>query len=365
MSLILINTSNLHVGGGVQVAVSFIDELSRSNHNLKLYDLWVSKEVYENLLKINTDLNFFNSFKIINLRGINSLFSIKLFFNILFKYKTVFTLFGPLYVLFKPKHHVLGFAMPSVIYSQIALNLDKNLVNRYFSFLKIKVQEFFFSKSDVIIVELEHVKKALESHVKFRNKRIHIVHNCFSHVFLDPQKWIDLNFPRTGGLNIGYLGRNYPHKNLVILPKVLHLLRNEYNFNVNFYVTLTENEWQSCSFDFRESIINVGSLSLAQCPSYFKELDGIILPSLLECFSATPLEALIMGKPIFLSNRQFNRDVIGDFGIYFEPLDVFDISNSIYNYFTSGNYINCSKEYASSFSNARNRMEEYIKILNT
>jgi glycosyltransferase involved in cell wall biosynthesis len=365
MSLILINTSNLHVGGGVQVAVSFIDELSRSNHNLKLYDLWVSEEVYQNLLKINTDLKKFNSFEVINLQGIYSLFSIKLLYYILFKYKTVFTLFGPLYVMFKPKYHVLGFAMPSVIYSQTALDLEKNLLNRYLSFLKIKVQEFFFSKSDVIIVELEHVKIALESQLKFRNIPIRIVHNCFSNVFLDPQKWLDLNFPRQSGINIGYLGRNYPHKNLVILPEVLNILRYKFKINVNFYVTLTESEWKSCSFDFRKSIINVGSLSLAQCPSYFKELDGIILPSLLECFSATPLEALIMGKPIFLSDRQFNKDVIGDYGIYFDPLDVFDISNSIYNYFSSNSYNNSSKEYASSFSNARDRMEEYIKILNT
>ena len=76
IKIILINTSNLHVGGGVQVAVSFIDELSRSNHNLKLYDLWVSEEVYQNLLKINTDLKKFNSFEVINLQGISSLFSI-------------------------------------------------------------------------------------------------------------------------------------------------------------------------------------------------------------------------------------------------------------------------------------------------
>ena len=64
-------------------------------------------------------------------------------------------------------------------------------------------------------------------------------------------------------------------------------------------------------------------MSLAQCPSYFKELDGIILPSLLECFSATPLEALIMGKPIFLSDRQFNKDVVGDFYFYFVFFVVF------------------------------------------
>jgi glycosyltransferase involved in cell wall biosynthesis len=225
--------------------------------------------------------------------------------------------------------------------------------------------EFFFSKSDIIIVELDHVKNALESHSKFRSKPIHIVHNCFSNIFLDPTKWIFLNFPKSSGINIGYLGRNYPHKNLIILPEVLYILRNEFKLNVNFYVTLTESEWETCSLNFKKSINNVGSLSLPQCPSYFKELDGVILPSLLECFSATPLEALIMGKPIFLSDRQFNKDVIGDFGIYFDPLDVLDIANSINNYFTSGKYNNSSKEYACSFSNARNRMEEYIKILNT
>ena len=67
MSKILIITSNLHVGGGVQVAVSFIDELSKSDYNLKLYDLWISTEIFDNLIEICTDLSGFNSYKIINL----------------------------------------------------------------------------------------------------------------------------------------------------------------------------------------------------------------------------------------------------------------------------------------------------------
>jgi hypothetical protein len=369
MSKILINTSNLHVGGGVQVAVSFIDELSKSKHNLNLYDLWLSTEIYDNLIEINSDLSHFNSIKIINYYGIMSLFSLNLIYKILFVYKTVFTLFGPMYVFVKPHKHIMGFAQPSIIYPEIAINLQRNKFIQWILLFKLKLQEYFFTKVDFLIVELEHVKINLLQKKRFQNIPIFIVHNCFSNIFLKPELWQPLYFPKSNSLNIGYLGRNYLHKNLNILPEVLFILKNKFKLNINFYVTLTDEEWNSSSSVFKENIINIGKLSVAQCPSYLSELDGVIFPSLLECFSATPLEGLIMGKPVFLSDRYFNTDVAMDFGFYFDPLNPLDIANVISNYFiNSDSYkskIDTVKSYALNFSNSRGRMEEYIKILNT
>lgn len=369
MSRILINTSNLHVGGGVQVAVSFLDELTKSDNNLDLYDVWVSTEVNDNLLAINTDLSNFNSVKIINFYGVMSIFSPFLIYNILFVYKIVFTLFGPLYVLVKPHKHVMGFAQPSIIYPDIAINLYKNKFIKFKIYFKFKLQEYFFTKVDYLIVELEHVRSSLLEKKMFRNLSIFVVHNCFSNIFLTPKKWQLFNLPKSNSIKIGYLGRNYPHKNLNVLPDVLFVLKNTFNLDVHFYVTLTDQEWDSCSNIFRENIINVGKLTVAQCPSYLGELDAVILPSLLECFSATPLEALIMGKPVFLSNRNFNKDVVRDYGFYFDPSNPCDIAKVISDYFCGSDSYNSKidliKSYAFSFSNSSTRMKKYVNILNT
>ncbi len=369
MNKILINTSNLHVGGGVQVAVSFINELSNSGTNLKIYDIWLSSEVFKNLIEIGCNLSNFNSFKIINFYGIRSLFSINLLYNVIFVYNTVFTVFGPLYSFVKPKKHVMGFAQPSIIYPDIAINLYSNKLIQFKLFFKLKIQELFFSKVDHLIVELEHVRAKLLLKKRFNNITVSVVHNCFSNVFLNPEQWQIFSLPNSNRVKIGYLGRNYLHKNLEILPEVLFLLRDNYNMDVDFYVTLTDFEWESSSVIFRKSIINVGKLSIAQCPSYISQLDGVIFPSLLECFSATPLEALVMGKPVFLSNRHFNSDVVLDFGFYFDPLNPFQIAEVISNYFLGFNDIKHNsdnfKMHALNFSNSKSRMQEYIKILNT
>jgi hypothetical protein len=368
MKNILINTSNLHVGGGVQVAVSFIDELSKSSYNLKKIDLWISTEVFENLIIINTNLSSFKSFKVINFKGIESFFSPFLFFNFLFIQRTVFTLFGPFYVLIKPSNHIMGFALPSLIYPETALSLLPNYFNKLKFILKRYIQFYFFSKVDCLVVELEHVKTELQKYKLFKKLPIYVVYNCFSNVFLTPEKWEYLFFPLTKKIKIGYLGRNYNHKNLNILPEVYTILKIKYNLNIEFYVTLTSIEWESTTTHFKKCITNIGNLNVSQCPTYYSKLDGVIFPSLLECFSVTPLEALIMGKPIFLADRHFNYDVIKNHGYYFDPLNPNNIADVIYNYFINKHNVNMeiesTKSYALNFSNAQNRMKEYIKILN-
>jgi len=368
MSKILINASNLFVGGGVQVAVSFIDELSKSSHNLEIYDIWVSSEVFDNLTKINTDLSKFNRLNILNLTGFKSLFSLKVIYFVLFKYKTVFTIFGPFYIFIKPYNHILGFARPLIINPDTTYSICTNNVEKVITFIKLKIQEFFFTKADLIVVELDHVRNALLLKKKFLKIPILVVHNTFSNIFLIPNKWDNFILPKSNAIKIGYLGRNYPHKNLNILPEVLYILRTKFGLDVNFYVTLTDDEFSSTTPIFRDNIINLGKLSVSQCPPYLRFLDGVISPSLLECFSVTPLEALIMGKPIFLSNKHFNLDVTKEFGIYFDPLDPNDISDVIFKYFSrlghSRIHFESMKSYAKQFSNSRNRMEEYIKIIN-
>jgi hypothetical protein len=369
MKNILINTSNLHVGGGVQVAVSFIDELSKSTYNLNEIDLWISSEVFENLIIINTNLSSFKSYRVINFQGIKSLFSPFLFINFLFTQRKVFTLFGPFYILIKPSKHIMGFALPSLIYPETALSLLPKNFQKLKFLLKRYIQIYFFSKVDCLIVELEHVKTELTKFKLFKKLPIYIVHNCFSNIFLTPEKWENLFIEQTKQIKIGYLGRNYNHKNLNILPEVHLILKNKYNLNIEFYVTLTSQEWESTTNHFKKFIINIGKLNVSQCPTYYSKLDAVIFPSLLECFSVTPLEALIMGKPIFLSNRHFNFDVIKNYGHYFDPLNPNNIADVIYNYFINKNNEDTDfaflKSYAYNFSNAQNRMNEYIKILNS
>jgi len=97
-------------------------------------------------------------------------------------------------------------------------------------------------------------------------------------------------------------------------------------------------------------------------------MDAIIFPSLLECFSATPLEAMAMKKPLFASDRKFVRDVCGDFAWYFDPEDPSDAANLISTYINkqmklNGEELNAAREHAIQFSNAHQRAINYLRII--
>jgi glycosyltransferase involved in cell wall biosynthesis len=364
----LINATNLHYGGGVQVAVSFINEIisNKQNKDLKNISIYLSNKVNNSLLNSNKKAKIFFKCLVHDIYGLN-LRSLK-FYKSLSEFNTVFTIFGPLYKIYTPFKSVVGFAQPWIIY-------PKNDCYKMLPFfLKIKmrlkyyIQSIFFKRADVIVVELEHVKKRLEKTLNISANRICVVHNCVSSIYYEKKLWQTVDVPNFNGyLRLGYLGRNYLHKNTSIFPKIAKELNKTYNMKVLFYVTFSEQEWKSCSIEFKEVSVNVGELKIAQCPHFYKSMDAMIFPSLLECFSSMPLETMFMKKPLFASDRVFNREICGSFANYFDPLSPIDAANKISNIFLNKypkhEDLHKAQEHAINFSSPKKRAEKYLNLI--
>lgn len=365
---ILINTSNLHNGGGVQVAISFIYELSlMMDKDFSDIHIVTSKEVDRGLKRINTTTQTFGHYEVLNTYGLQALRSP---LNSRIKnYDVVFTVFGPNYLRIKARKDIVGFAQPWIIdFNNPVLNKLSRL-NSSKLWIKFNLQWLFFLRSDHYIVELEHVKEKLKQIKKVPDEKIDVVYNTVSSLYLDTKKWCPIALNKSKEqLCLGIVTRDYPHKNLDILPKVAQALKLNHDLSVHFYTTLNDDEWSKRGSYFKEYISTVGSLSPEECPSFYQQIDGVIFPSLLECFSATPLEAMVMEKPLFASDRGFVRDVCHNYAIYFDPLDADDIALKIANYFQSDKMdiaqLKDAKEYAFSFSSARGRAEKFLKIIN-
>jgi len=234
--------------------------------------------------------------------------------------------------------------------------------------LKYWIQGFYFKRADVLIVELEHVRERLISELKIKPDRIVVIHNCLSSIYFDEKNWERVFIPPVDcDIRLGYLGRNYLHKNTAIFPAIASELKRKYGISVRFYVTFTENEWKKCTSDFKAISVNVGSLTVAQCPSFYKAVDAIVFPSLLECFSATPLETMAMGKPLFASDRPFNRDICGKYANYFDPTSPESAAEVIAHFFSTerqNRSILCAaRNHAINFSNAKDRAKKYLDLL--
>lgn len=364
---LLVNCSNLHVGGAVAVASSFIDSLSRGPDTGFEIGLLLSSSVAANLQSLGTDLDTFARCQVVDYFGFRSLWQglARHFAD----FDVIFTVFGPVYTFAKGKRHICGFAQPLIVYPSNPVERKLNPLDRLLQRLKYKMHELFFARADELVVELEHVKVALERKWLFRSKPIHIVYNTVDSVFREPARWIPVSIPDSGpAIRLGVVSRNYLHKNLSCLSALKQELMDRHGLAVEFFVTFTEVEWQSCSELFRSTIHNVGALVLPQCPSFYAAMDGIIFPSLLECFSAVPLEAMTMCKPLFASDLPFIRDCCHEHAKYFDPLDVTSIARSIANYFQNGRpdvqreELDRAREFLQRYPSPEDRARAYLAI---
>lgn len=350
----------------MQVGTSFIAELTRMPKLPQELVVWASTEVDANLQNIGCNLSNLPVYEVVNSYGIKMLCSSLA--KRMQDFSVVFTIFGPLYVWWLPSQCITGFAQAWIIYPNTEINPSENLSKRLVSRLKFKLQSIFFSRSDQLIVELDHVKEGLLNKGVGSQTSIHVVRNCVSSLYIDRNGWQEVAlYDDEADIKLGFVGRNYVHKNTGIFPTLIDILQVKHGIKASIYVTFTDEEWCACDASFRSSVINVGPLSVAQCPTFYSRMDGVIFPSLLECFSATPLEAMAMEKPLFASDRPFNRDICLGYAHYFDPLSAASAAQAIAQYFRCGGpnqeALRSAREHAINFSNPKERAQKYLNLL--
>lgn len=362
----LFNATNLHVGGGVQVATSVICEWLQLSTLPERLEIWVSSEVDANVRAMGFDPARLPRYAVLDSYGQSLIFSGMA--RRMREFERVFTLFGPLYQFWFKPFNIVGFAQFWILTPDNEVSRKLPLLLRLRSRLKYLIQEWFFRQADILVVELDHVASSIVGRGVACHDRVRVVHNCLGSIYSKPDRWISVrNIDFCGRIKIGFLGRNYSHKNTGILPELSRILEGRYKIKADFYVTFTDEEWSQCGETFRAIVRNVGPLVVAQCPSFYKAMDAIIFPSLMECFSATPLEALAMERPLFASDRPFNRDVCGGHAFYFDPCNVDDAARVIAGYFSDPSdrtiHLAAARRHAFGFSGAHDRAMAYLALL--
>ncbi len=124
------------------------------------------------------------------------------------------------------------------------------------------------------------------------------------------------------------LTRWYPHKNLEILLELGRRIRDE---KLPWVVLTTVSpgddraaaRWVAAvdRGELGEVIVNLGSVPMEEVPGLYAASSGLLLPTLLESFTGTYVEAMHFGRPVFTSDRDFAHDVCGDVAWYFDPHD--------------------------------------------
>jgi glycosyltransferase involved in cell wall biosynthesis len=362
---IIIDNSNLFVGGGIQVATSFLNDLNNMNLEHKFYVIQSyisSKQIDKSIFSPNFH---FYDLKEIDIPIIRRMKHVKSLENSI-KPDVIFTVFGPSYHQSNfPK--VVGFAIPFLIYKNSPFFNQISFRSKvYYKLLGIFKSYFFIKNSDVLIFESDESRKIFMNLV---NKKIHsfTVNNTLNEVFLNNKKWKNFSFKKQSKLNILCLSANYPHKNLNIIPSIIDHLINQYDMkDFRFVLSLTKEEL-GFQDKYDEFIFYVGKVDIQQIPSLYQKIDFLFMPTLLEVFSTTYLEAMYMGKPIICSDMGFARYICKNSALYCSPLDAKEYASIIY---ILNNDNELQKDLVKNgyknllrFGNSIDRTKSYLRII--
>lgn len=217
-------------------------------------------------------------------------------------------------------------------------NLNLGLISRQMHKFRRKL---FFNRIKYvhkIIVQTELEKKRLTDMGWGKNK-IEII------TPLLPLHYSSFQIPSTSNFKkqddpfkIACITRYYEHKNLEIIYELARISK-KMNLNYQFILTISESEGIKAirlidrikHNNFGNKIINLGTINPEQIGKLMKEIDALILPSLIETFGLNCIDAWYFRKPLFISDREFSRKVCGNSAFYFDPNDAADIMGCLNN----------------------------------
>jgi glycosyltransferase involved in cell wall biosynthesis len=328
---ILINTASTHKGGSVQVAYSFINDLKKFENNEYHIILGKSLQKMVNIMDFPKNFYFYN----FDFRPGKNIFTI-IRANYLMKKiecalrpNIVFTTSGPSY--WKPvSPHLLGFNLAHYVYKESPFF---NIIS-FWQTLRWRIKglfiRFFFKRdASIYFTQTEDIKERLKKWLHTKN--VFTVSNTCNPVFFSQNIYPNkLPKKESNEFRLLLISAYYKHKYFEVIPKVIEIAKSEGIDNFKFVLTLPEVDYKNIiSKEIAHMVYNVGPLNIEECPSLYNECDALFLPTLLECFSASYVEAMAMNKPIITSDLGFARVVCGNAALYFNPMDPRDIVNKI------------------------------------
>lgn len=205
------------------------------------------------------------------------------------------------------------------------------------SFLIRRVKLFVFKRwigqVTAVIAQTEAMKRLLVALYGLEN--VTVIPNAVSLENMGGGKLFDFDLSRDK-TKLLYLTYYYPHKNLEIF---LLLARKIKEMTLPYCLVVTIDATQHSkaeeflntvwSEELQDIIINVGPVPMDNVPSLYTQCDALLMPTLLESFSGTYVEAMYHQKTILTSDLDFARDVCGDAAYYFDPLDSDSILSAI------------------------------------
>lgn len=251
----------------------------------------------------------------------------------------VYSITAPSYFTFDAVE-VMRFTNPWVTHPNKYSWSTMSLLERMKTRLYCWNQRRMMRKASYYVTQTETTKKGIMRITGVPSENVKVVNNVLPQVFKSLQRTPK---PQDGDwIDVACVGAPVPHKNFDILPAVVKELKALGVENVRFHVTipagaplLSKYEKELSSIGFSDRIITHGRCSQIELAEMYRGCQLCFLPTLLEVFSASTLEAMYFRLPVVATNFDFNSEVMGDSCLYYEPMDAKDAAIQIIKYVES------------------------------
>lgn len=242
----------------------------------------------------------------------------------------VYSITAPSYFTFKTCE-VMRFTNPWVThpnkYSWSVLSLKERIFYYLYGLNQkrmMKAAHYFITQTETCAEGILRVTGEPKEHVK-------VVHNVLPAIF----KLVE-NTPivEDDYINIACVGAATTHKNFDIIPDVIRELDNLGLNKVRIHVTLPSDEptlkkvtAKLEKYGLGERLVNHGRLAQKDLAEMYRRCQLCFLPTLLEVFSASTVEAMYFNLPIVATDFPFNTEVLADACLYYEPKNAKDAAD--------------------------------------
>lgn len=323
MANIFLNGFKAKTGGGKSILNNYLSLLMKNGSRHRFYVLTPDKNEYE---KYRCDMieiidivamykhNIFSPY--VNRSLLPRMFE-KLRIDLLFNMGDI--------VIPSDVPQIYLFDWPYAIYPQSVVWKRMDLASYFTRRIKLHFFKKYKHYARLVIAQTPTAKKRLENLYGLSN--VDIVPNAVSLENMDGGEFKDYGLPGNK-IKLLYLTYYYPHKNLeIFLPLARKIKRDALPYCLVITLASVQHVQAARILEMlkkehlEDVVVNVGPVKMSNVPSLYKQCDGLLMPTLLESFSGTYVEAMYHRKTILTSRLDFAEDVCGTSAFYFDPLD--------------------------------------------
>ena len=250
----------------------------------------------------------------------------------------VFTMAGPSYVSFESKH-IMGLSNPFLTH---ASTHDIWQYSSLFSFVKNRLlvcyQTMWAKKADAYIFQTDEACFGAKKNFAKRKKSF-VVPNAVDLEFNTVSVKTD-HGSHSDIKRIFVPGGPYKHKCTHLIPGyALELKRICGNQKFKFIVCTGNSAIaealckRSNDAGLIDEIECIGHIDYTEMSKHYASSDVVLIPSVIETFSATYLEAFCNKKPVVAADRKHARNVCQNAAIFANPFDAYDVASRIFDIF--------------------------------